>query len=482
MIKRDQNTSRKSLGEKQNLNELQRWLKKAQRLSQHQSRLSMQTSHSPKKNQIRALELKSKLLFSINNEVEPPQQNSQRAISPHRNEHERNSLFPPIQSPNFNYLEDNKIDDNSEQETKIVDRLNFFKPIERSQNKFSQRLIQIKQIQNNQNNIQTQKSGVNIISFTQARCLIQPKFMEDKGSMCITELWPEQMKQELISVNKKLEEGQDTIISRNLRMREEDKEYTQRYKPKKMKQNVEIFLKVRDDRQNMQLSEISPQNVIDSYGLRNQTKSYKISIQKKLYQQSQQSKSQDIKYIIPQKQLNEQCLNLSNITETKRSRKSTSLSRNNVSFYKNRISDEIEVDNQIQNMSTNESKQNIQDAQNDSFCQYYNQSFIKQSYSNEQQRNKFILKFSNSGKNNTEIDEQYLLRKAIQDRHLDQKKSSYWKNYEDVSQKMQQIIQIKGDCESLLENTLGLDSYLNKVDQDFNKKIDRLGKKIEKYK
>ncbi|KAL4480537.1 hypothetical protein ABPG72_022292 [Tetrahymena utriculariae] len=480
MIKKDQSSSRKSLGEKQNLNELQRWLKKAQRLSQHQSLLSLQTSHSPMKNQIRALELKSKLLFSINNEVEPPQQ-SQRTISPHKIESERNSLFPPILSPNIKDLEDNKIDDRSEEDLKIIDRLNFFTPIQRSQNKFSQRLIQIKQVQNNQNNIAAQKSGVNIISFTQARSLIQPKFMEDKGSMCITELWPEQMKQELIQINKKLEEGQDTIISRNLRISKEDKEYTQRYKPKKMKQNVEIFLKVRDDRQNMQLSEISPENVIDSYGLRNQTKNYKISIQKKLYQQSQ-SKSQDIKYNTAQKQLNEQYLNLSNTTDTKRTGKSTSLSRNNVSFYKNRIIDEIEVDNLIQYLSTNESKQSIQDTQNDSFCQYYNQSFVKQNYQKEQQKNKFILKFSLSGKKSTELDEQYLLRKAKQDRHLDQKKNSYWKNYEDVSQKMQQIIQIKGDCESLLENTLGLDSYLNKVDHDFNKKIDRLGKKIEKYK
>ncbi|EAR84215.2 hypothetical protein TTHERM_00721460 (macronuclear) [Tetrahymena thermophila SB210] len=481
MIRKEQDSSRKSLGEKQNLNELQRWLKKVQRLSQHQSRLSIQTSHSPKKNQIRALELKSKLLFSINNEVEPPQQ-SQLAISPHKNENEKNSLFPPIYNPNFTHLEDDKTDERSEQDLKIVDKLNFFTPIQRSQNKFSQRLIQMKQVQNNQDSIQAQKSGVNIISFTQARCLIQPKFMEDKGSMCITELWPEQMKQELIQVNTKLEEGQDTIKSRNLRMREEDKEYTQRYKPKKMKQNVEIFLKVRDDRQNMQLSEISPENVIDSYGLRNQTKNYKISIQKKLYQQHS-SKSQDIKYNAAQKQLNEQYLNLSNTTDTKRSRKSTSLSRNNGSFYKDRMSDEIEVENnKIQNLSTNESKQNIQDIQNDSFCQYYNKSFVNQSYQSAQQKNKFILKFSQSGKNNTDINEQYLLRQAILDKHLDQKKSSYWKNYEDVSQKMQQIIQIKDECESLLENTLGLDSYLNRVDQDFNKKIDRLGKKIEKYK
>ena len=42
--------------------------------------------------------------------------------------------------------------------------------------------------------------GVDYINFKDNKRLIQPKFMENKGSMCVTELWPENMKSELINI------------------------------------------------------------------------------------------------------------------------------------------------------------------------------------------------------------------------------------------------------------------------------------------
>ena len=52
--------------------------------------------------------------------------------------------------------------------------------------------------------------------------------MEEKGTMCITELWPERMKQELIKTHLKHE----TVISaKDLYMTDADKNYTSVYRP-----------------------------------------------------------------------------------------------------------------------------------------------------------------------------------------------------------------------------------------------------------
>lgn len=105
----------------------------------------------------------------------------------------------------------------------------------------------IKKIYSNQQI--TDKLGMTCASFNSKNFLIQPKFMENRGSMCITELWANKSKKSLIVKEKQTVQEMQHRID----ISQEDREYSSIYRPGQLKVQKETIQRLKDQRQNMQV-------------------------------------------------------------------------------------------------------------------------------------------------------------------------------------------------------------------------------------
>ncbi|KAL4503052.1 hypothetical protein ABPG72_014281 [Tetrahymena utriculariae] len=186
-----------------------------------------------------------------------------------------NKQFPFFEVTNVNEL-DNKIDFFSQHET------------ERSPKSDQEKQKNMMKI-NFSNKRKRDSIILDLIQLQNKNTFVQPQFMQERGTMCITELWPESMKKELVKSHqlsqKKIQNAQ------NLRLNNSDKSFMSVFRPERQRQQVDIQQNQRDENSQMVLTKFSEKNVIDVFGLMNENRNNKILLKQRSFIQNQSSQS-----------------------------------------------------------------------------------------------------------------------------------------------------------------------------------------------
>lgn len=93
----------------------------------------------------------------------------------------------------------------------------------------------------------TDELGMNFLSFGSKNFHVQPKFMENRGSMCITELWTDKSKKQII----KKEKRAVIEMHKMIQYQKENREHLSVYRPDQMITQKETSQKAKDQRQNI---------------------------------------------------------------------------------------------------------------------------------------------------------------------------------------------------------------------------------------
>eukprot|EP01017_Pseudomicrothorax_dubius_P023451 TRINITY_DN25055_c0_g1_i1.p1 TRINITY_DN25055_c0_g1~~TRINITY_DN25055_c0_g1_i1.p1 ORF type:complete len:364 (-),score=76.87 TRINITY_DN25055_c0_g1_i1:108-1142(-) len=100
-----------------------------------------------------------------------------------------------------------------------------------------------------------------LIDFNKHRFILQPKFMSERGTMCITELWADKMKRYFYSDDKK----DDIMIKEawQLNIAAEDREFMELYRPKKQATRKEIKVKLLDEKSKMNVKQLEKMETLE---------------------------------------------------------------------------------------------------------------------------------------------------------------------------------------------------------------------------
>ncbi|KAL4455421.1 hypothetical protein ABPG74_012573 [Tetrahymena malaccensis] len=352
-----------------------------------------------------------------------------------------NKQFPFFEVTNVNEL-DNKID--------------FFSQDEAERGLKSNQDQQKNMMKINFSNKRKRNSIIlDLIQLQNKNTFVQPQFMQERGTMCITELWPESMKKELA---KSHQLSQKKILNaQNLRVNNSDKSFMSVFRPERQRQLVDIQQNQRDENSQMVLTKFSEKNVIEVFGLMNESRNNKIIVKQRsftLNQSSQSTKSRQ-HTAIQEDEIHEN-ENVSN--HSLFGRQMQQMNPKNKFIFSS--TPKINNNNKSYNFDISKSSSKLNSKPNLVNSKFFTQTPKKLNQSNNMNLSQF-KNIQNIDLNNNSLYQQQL------------------KQHQDILESNNKFDFLKSQCEQELEHNLDLEKSINNNLKDISTKLSSLLSKLK---
>lgn len=96
----------------------------------------------------------------------------------------------------------------------------------------------------------TDEAGMTFMSFSSNNFVIQPKFMENRGSMCIAELWANKSKKTVVDQEKQITKNMSTMLD----IPRENREYSSLFRPDQLRMQKEITQRAKEQHLKMNVN------------------------------------------------------------------------------------------------------------------------------------------------------------------------------------------------------------------------------------
>ncbi|EAS04606.2 hypothetical protein TTHERM_00239270 (macronuclear) [Tetrahymena thermophila SB210] len=294
---------------------------------------------------------------------------------------------------------------------------------------------------------------LDLIQLQNKNTFVQPQFMQERGTMCITELWPESMKKELVKSHqfsqKKIQNAQ------NLRLNNSDKSFMSVFRPEKQRQQVDIQQNQRDENSQMVLSKFSEKNVIEVFGLMNENRNNKILLKQRSFTQNQSLQSPKSRQQTAIQEDDEIHENTSSHSFYGRQVQQTN-PKNKFIF-----SSTPKFNNKSTNFEINKSSSKLNSKVNLANSKFFTSTPKKHNYSNYSNLSQF--------KNIQNIDLNYNNNSMQQQQ----------KQHQDILESNNKFDFLKSQCEQELEHNLDLEKSINSNLKDISTKLQGLLQKLK---